>query len=239
MVRDYIQSHPNCTCRDIKLVTKIKIERLYSGLKEAYISANVPLSKSLKKRTKEQQRSDIINYIKNHPGYTVIDIRDSTKTNVPILFGTIMNAYRHAGVEFPKREITSGIRSPIVIERSLNYEKRIIKLLAKFGEVQPKVRTRLGIADCVFKKDDKSFVVEIKDFRARNNITMSQIKQLVRYMKALSCNHGLLVCPKESFPKQKNSRNIYIETLIIKILSEEDLRGRSINHLLEDEYNLV
>lgn len=49
-------------------------------------------------------------------------------------------------------------------------------------------------------------------------------------MKALNYKKGLIVCPKESFPKRKNSRNIYIESMIILIVSEEDLRGCSISH---------
>jgi hypothetical protein len=54
----------------------------------------------------------------------------------------------------------------------------------------------------------------------------------MRYMVELKVSHGLLICPKESFPKRKNGRNIYKGGLSIRILSEEDLRGHGINHLL-------
>ena len=68
-----------------------------------------------------------------------------------------------------------------------------------------------GRVDCIFTYNKKIFVVEIKDFRSNHNITMSEIKQLIRYMKSLKINDGLLICPKESFPKRKNSRNLYID----------------------------
>lgn len=61
---------------------------------------------------------------------------------------------------------------------------------------------------------------------------MHEIKQLLRYMISLKIKDGILICPKESFPKRKNSRNIYIDGLRIKILSEEDIRGRSIKEIL-------
>ena len=60
---------------------------------------------------------------------------------------------------------------------------------------------------------------------------MVELKQLMKYMKSLGCQRGIIVCPKESFPKRKNSRNVYKDNLTIQILSEEDLRGRSINLL--------
>ena len=57
---------------------------------------------------------------------------------------------------------------------------------------------------------------------------MTYIKQLMKYMKSIDCKNGILVCDKKRFPKRKNERYIYKEDLFIQILSEEDLRGRSI-----------
>ncbi len=231
VVKQYIQDNPNCTYKDIKTDTKIKIERVYNNMKEAYKDANVRLSKNLTKRNKKEQKKEVIDFIKNHPGCTVIEIRNNTKVNVPRTFGTIMNAYKEAGVKYPKKEVTSGVMDPFVIERCNKFEKMILKLLGGLGKVEPKIRTSAGIVDCLFKHNNRAFVVEIKDFRGKNNITMFEIKQLVRYMKALNYKEGLLICPKQSFPKRKTGRNIYIDNLRIRILSEEDLRGCSINHL--------
>ena len=74
---------------------------------------------------------------------------------IPRVFGTIKNAYRLAGVKYPKREIKDGIRNPLVLKRSRNFERRIIKLLSKLGKVYPKIKTSKGSLDCLFEFDNK------------------------------------------------------------------------------------
>lgn len=231
IVRKYIRNNPNCTYRNIRKGTKIKIERIYKNMREAYKDAKVNLSKNLTKRNKKEQKRDAINFIQNNPFCSVTEIQNKAKVNVERIFGNIINAYKSAGIEYPKRETKDGVMNPSVIKRCNEFEKRIIKLLESLGKVNPKIRIPSGIVDCLFEYKNKTFVVEIKDFRGKNNITMFELKQLVRYMKDLNCKKGLLICPKESFPKRKNSRNIYIGRLNIKIMSEEDLRGRRISQL--------
>lgn len=232
IVRNYIRNNPNCTTKNVSRDTKIKIERVYKNFKEAYKAARVRLPKSLTKRNLKQQRRDVIRFIKKHPGCTVTEIQKNTGVGVPHAFGSILDAYRMARVEYPEKKVTSGVMNPLVVKRYGEFEKKIVGLLEDFGEVRPKIRTSGGIIDCLFFYGGQIFVVEIKDFRGKNNITMFELKQLIRYMKSLNLNKGLLICPKESFPKRKNSRNIYIENLNLRILSEEDLWGCSINHLL-------
>lgn len=228
IVKQYIRNNLNCTYRDIRRDTKIKVERVYKNMKEAYKDANVKVSKNLIKRSIKKQKRDVVNFIKNNPVCTVTEIKNKTKVNVHRVLGSIVNAYEAAGVKYPEKEVTSGVMNPFVVERCNKFEKRIFELLRELGEIKPKVRTTVGIADCLFKYNNDVFVVEIKDFRGKNNITMFEIKQLVKYMKALNYKRGLLICPKESFPKRKNSRNVYIDNAVINILSEEDLGGRSI-----------
>lgn len=232
MLREYIRGHPQCTSRDIKRDTKIKIERVYNGLKSAYEDANIQLPPHLMRRNIKQQKEEVITFIRNNPEVTIPQIRDKLNVNIVRVFGSIRNAYKEAGITYPNREINFGVCDPQVMRRCLTYEKEVISILKGLGTVKPKVRTFNGIIDCLFECKNRCFVVEIKDFRARNNITMSQIKQLITYMKELNFKDGLLICPKSSFPKRKNSRNLFIGSLRINILSEEDLRGRSINQFL-------
>ena len=231
IVRQYIQNNPGCTYLDIRNNTKLKVERYYKNMKHAYKDAKVALSKNLTQRSKKEQEEEIIKFIKNNPDCSITQIHNSTHVNVIRVFGGIINAYKAANMKYPEKEVTSGVRDPLVVKRCHEFEKKIIKLLSKFGEVRPQVRIKKGIIDCLFKFNNETFVVEIKDFRGKSNITMSEIKQLIRYMKSLNKNKGLLICPKESFPKRKNNRKLYIENLVIQILSEEDLRGRSIKDI--------
>ncbi len=223
IVRRYIKNNPNCTYLDIKRNTKIKIERIYKNMPEAYKDAGIKLSKNLTKRNKDNQKRDVINFIKNNPNCSVIEIHKGTRVNIVRVFGTVMNAYKAADVLYPERQITSGVRNPLVVKKSNKFERKIINLLRGLGEVIPKVKTKEGIADCIFKFNNRNFVVEVKDYRGKNNITMYEIKQLIRYMKALNCNDGLLICPKESFPKRKNTRHICVGAQNMNILSKAEI----------------
>lgn len=229
IIRQYIKNNPSCTYRDIKKNTKIKVERIYTNMADAYKDGNVKLSKNLTKRNKEQQKRDVVDFIKNNPLCSVTEIQNSTKVNIIRIFGSIINAYTAAGIPYPLKAVTSGVMDPSVIKRCNKFEKTIFCLLENLGKVKTKVRISGGIIDCIFTCKNKDYVVEIKDFRGKNNITMSEIKQLIRYMRSLKQNEGLIICPKKSFPKRKNSRNIYIDNLHIQIISQEDLWGHSIN----------
>ena len=223
MVEEYIRLHPECTYRDIRKATKIKIERVFGNMRQAYTSAGIPFSNNLTKRDNERQKQDVVEYVKNHRGCTVTEIQKNTGVCIPRVFGSILTAYRDAGVSYPTKEITSGVRNPVVVRRCRDYELQAIQTLKLLGKVLRHVRTRAGVVDCILVTKDDEFVVEVKDFRSRNNITMSQIKQLLRYLSALNINTGLLVCPKESFPVRKNSRDILLNGKNIKILSLDDI----------------
>jgi hypothetical protein len=167
IVKNYIKNNPNCTYKDIKRDTKIKIERVYKNMKEAYKDAHIKSSKNLTKRNLKKQKRDVIKFIKNNPGCTITKIQNKTKVNVIRTFGSILNAYESAEVIYPKKEITSGVMNPDVVKRCNKFEKRIIKLLGNLGEIKPKIRTSAGIVDCLFKYNNETFVVEIKDFRGK------------------------------------------------------------------------
>lgn len=225
IIREYIQQHPDCTYREIRKNTNLRVERIYNNLKEAYYDAGMPLSKNLKKRSKKQQKEDILQFIISHPGCSITDIQSSTRVNVMRFFKTIKNAYKDAGVEYYKKEPSEGVRSPEVINRSRNFEKLMLKRLEAFGTVISNVKTKTGKIDGLFKIGQKFYVIEIKDFRGRNNMTQSQIKQVKRYMKECSISDGILICPKESFPKRKNNRINISESGRIVIISDEELNS--------------
>tara|TARA_Y100000034_G_scaffold121849_1_gene166582 strand:- start:668 stop:1399 length:732 start_codon:yes stop_codon:yes gene_type:complete len=224
ILRNYIRSNPSCSYRDIRKDTKVKVERIYSSMKEAYRDAGIKEPRTLIRYSRNKRRKMIIDYIRENPKTSINDIRSNLNLNPLIVFSSIRGAFEAADVEYPKREITSGVMDFRVLKRCKDYESKVIKMLEKFGRVIPKVRLMNGkIIDCILEKNNKKYVVEIKNYKGRNNITMSDIKQLVNYMRFLNLKKGLIICPKESFPKIKNSRNIYIDNLSIRILSEEDL----------------
>ncbi|MBT4445852.1 hypothetical protein HOA92_04275 [archaeon] len=225
IIRDFIVKNPTCTYLDIKNNTKIKVERIYQNMPAAFLDAGVALPIRYYKRNKDNQKEEVISFLKRNPGATVIEIQEVTGVNIPREFGSIKDVYKLAGVRYPEREVTSGVMNPDVCKRSILFEKFVVDEFSKYGEVFPKVRCNKGITDAIFVKDNIKYVVEVKDFRGRNNITKSQIKQILRYMKDLDIREGFIVCPEESFPKRNNSRNLFIGDFKIRIISPKEICG--------------
>lgn len=223
IIRAYIKKNPSCTYRDIRRDTKIKVERVYSSMIAAYEDAEVPLPNNLKKLNFEDQRNKVICYIRSNPDCTVTDIRDKLSINVSRVFGKIEHAFKLANVTYMKKLSTSGVQNTEVLRRCKLFEENIIKRLRFIGDVQAQVRIHKMIIDCILTYKNVKYVVEIKDFQSRNNITKSQIKQLLIYMDLTGISRGILICPKNSFPKRKNGRNLYIEGKNIKIVSIEEI----------------
>jgi hypothetical protein len=230
--RGFIRKNPRCTYMDIKRATKMKIERIYQNMKEAYTDAQVPFSPSLIERNKEEQKQDIIEFVRKNPNCTVSDIHREVGVNVIRLFGSIKRAFREAKIAYPMREMNRGVANPEIAARSRKFEREILSLFARLGRVTPHLKAPSGIIDFMFEQGNEKYIVEVKGFRGCKNITISQLKQLAKYMKELNCRKGILVCPKESFPKRKHGRNVYIDGLEIRIISEEDVRGRSIKEAI-------
>lgn len=230
LVRECIRQNPTCTYMDIKRATKIKIERIYRNMADAFLDAGVPLPDYLKKRSLFAQKQAVASFIRKNPCCSVTDIVRSVGVNVSRVFSGIMEAYAFAGCDYPERQ-QSGVVHVKIAKRCRSFEMEMIDLLKFCGIVKPKVKCSAGIVDCVLECGTISIVVEIKDFRARNNITMSQLRQLAGYMHAMRSEYGLLICPKSALPKRKNGRNVYIGNLNLLVITAEELRGRSINLL--------
>ena len=227
IIKDYIKNNPNCTYLDIKRDTKIKVERFYRSMKDAYTDAGITLTKNLTRRGIEKQKQEVLDFIKNNTQCTVTQIGSELNINVFRLFGSIESAYKLAGIEYPLRTGRNDITNLKILRRSKQFENKVFKLLANFGEVYKKIRIKSGIIDCLFKYNNKVFVVEIKDYR-HHHITMSEVKQVIKYMRTLGNNHGMIICPRSSLQKYKNTPNMNIENFIIQLVPYEDLRGRSL-----------
>lgn len=223
-VENYVRQHPSCTDRDIRRDLKMKAENTHGSMRKAYAAAGILFSKHLRKRSPAQQRQEAIDFIRCHPGCTVTEIRDNVRVCIPRVFGSIAAAYRLAGIKYTPKTIDHGVRSLFVVTRSHSYEREVLRTLGQYGTIISHVRCTAGIADAVFIRDGQQVVIEVKDFRARNNITMSQIKQLDAYMNTLQIRRGLLICPEESFPVKKNTRDITLGKNYIKIVSLDEVK---------------
>ncbi len=333
---EYIRKNPNATYRKIRKDTKIKLERVFpKGIKKAFLEANVPFPKHLLKRTKEEIKKQIIQYIKKNNQATTLDIRRDLKAEIPRTFGTILNAYKKAGVKYPRKYYTKILRNkqdrikevinyikknPLASIEDINkdlklnvnklfnnmqeiykkagikyinghfkrtlkkqniiinyikenpsatqweinkkcnthvqeifkggikeayklagikypkerrkiygaakkeikhnakkFEDNIIKILKEFGKVKRYIKTKRGIADAIFYKNNQKFIIEIKNFISKP-ISLSEIKQLNKYLIDLNHNQGILIT---NLPSRK--KKIYIGKNKILILTIDEV----------------
>ncbi len=103
-VRKFLKDHPNATSRDIKKSLHIKINKVYlSGMKEAFEDAGIKPPRNFKRKTKEENKKIIIEYIKKYPGVGAQTITQVLKVNPSNHFKTMKQAYDVAGIDYPRK----------------------------------------------------------------------------------------------------------------------------------------
>lgn len=141
LILDYLKNHKNATSREIKLNTKLKLYRYFSGgIKEAYKIANLDLPKHLRKRTKYESQKLVIACIKNNPKTAnTINIKRDLNISIPKSFGRLKYAYQAANVNYPFKEIEHykydkiKKRQDIINFVNGNPNSRYMELQEKFG----------------------------------------------------------------------------------------------------------
>lgn len=82
------------------------------------------------------------------------------------------------------------------------------------------MKTKRGFADVVLERKGKKVIIEIKDYKAKD-ISVSQIKQLNKYLEDCSCDLGILIChnkpKKDKFLIDKNKILVLEDSELNKI----------------------
>lgn len=88
------------------------------------------------------------------------------------------------------------------------------------------VRTKRGFADIILERKGKKVAIEVKNYRI-HEISISQVKQLNKYLEDIGINLGFLVClkkpKKDSFLIGKNKIIILTDLELFKIPKLIDL----------------
>ncbi|MBT3397572.1 hypothetical protein HOA55_03725 [archaeon] len=104
-VRRFIKANPKTTAREIKKRLGIKVEKAYlEGMREAFENANIKSLRNFKRKTRDERRKIIIDFIKKHPKTGGHTISKKTKINVCNAFKNIQEAYKFAGVKYPRKK---------------------------------------------------------------------------------------------------------------------------------------
>lgn len=203
-----------------EITSKIRTQpyNFFKDIGEIYREAGVkPIMRSEKRRLKKRQK--IINFIKQNPLATQREINKSCKTHVQESFDNgIFEAYKKAGVKFPfERLKLYGVGLKEIRDRAKVFEEEIAIKLSGYGKVNRLARTKRGFPDIIFERKGKKVVIEIKDYQNKE-ISISQIKQLNKYLEDCKCVLGILICRK----KPKKDKFLIGKNKII-VLGEEEL----------------
>ncbi len=222
LIKEYINLYPHATYREIRRDTKIKIERIFKNMCEAYNYAGVDLPLRYFKRNREKQKEDVIKYIQENPRATVLDLYNNVGVGINRVFGSIEEAYRLADVPYPEFLRLNTI-TPELCRRAKNFEALVYSELAKICKIEKQVSKEKKRVDAIIKLNNEEIIVEIKDF-LKNKIGSAEIRQLGRYMELFQIKKGIIITRKCALPSP-SQRNIYKKDQFIKVISLEELRG--------------
>ncbi|MEK6889044.1 MAG: hypothetical protein AABW80_02955 [Nanoarchaeota archaeon] len=175
---------------------------LFKNVKEIYELAGIPYLNGWHKR-KLNKRIEIVNYIRKNPFATQREINNSCKTHVQLVFDDgIFEAYEKSGTTFPyqRLKLHGAVLKEIKNEARL-FEEKIAKVLSGYGAVSRLVRTKRGFADIILERKNNKVAIELKNYKS-HEISISQIKQLNKYLEDIGSNLGFLICLKK--PKKDN-----------------------------------
>lgn len=182
-----------------ELIQKVRANpyRYFKGMGELYRKAGIKKISGHEKR-RARKRQEVIEFIKNNPLTTQREINKACKTHVQLIFGRgIFEAYEKASIIFPyKRLKLYGTTLKNIKQRAKTFEDNIAVKLSGYGKVNRLVKTKRGFADIILERKDKKIIIEVKDYQAKE-ISISQIKQLNKYLEDCNCNLGFLICYKK------------------------------------------
>lgn len=220
-VAAFLKETPEATFEDIKLQTGINPYKIFDSLKDAYKFIGIKEVNRHEKRKIRKQKI-IIDFIKNNPLATQREINLNCKTKVQELFDKgIFEAYKKAGINFPfERLKLHGTALKDIRERAEGFEGEIAGKLTCYGNVNRLIKTKRGVADIILERKDKKAIIEVKDY-LKKDISISQVRQLNKYLEDCGCNIGFLICHnppnKDRFLMGKNRIIILDEKSLSRI----------------------
>jgi len=204
-----VKKNPLISISEITKITKTEPYHFFKNMYEIYREAGITLV-SGRKKWKLKKQQEIINYIKQNPVATQREINKACKTHVQETFSRgIFEAYEKAGIKFPfERLKIYGIGIKDVRDNAKHFEEEIATKLSGYGKVNRLIKTKRGFADIIFERKKRKAIIEVKNYQ-KKDISISQIKQLNKYLEDCNCKLGFLICinkpKKDIFLIGKNS----------------------------------
>lgn len=218
-----LKENPLMSIDEIGKLSNTHPYSLFKNINEIYKMADLPFfSSGYKRRIKKQ--NIVIEFIKNNKLATQREINKKCKTKVQELFKRgIFEAYEKAEVEFPYFRINiHGSAIKKIRDEALLFEEDIARKLSCYGSVNRLIRTKRGVADIIMERKGKKVAIELKNYKS-HEISISQIKQVNKYLEDIDSKLGFLICikkpKKDIFLMEGNKIFVIEESEISKIPS--------------------
>ena len=104
VIIEFLKKNPNATYWQIRKEIKLHPERLFKSLEEAYRLAGIKPPRTFARKTKDERKRIIIEYIKKHPTAGGQHIQKDTKIIIKNAFSNTKEAFETAGIPYPREE---------------------------------------------------------------------------------------------------------------------------------------
>ncbi len=194
---ELIRKNPYLTVPELTIKSRAHPYRLFKSFDEIYKKAGVKKI-SEGEKIKNRKRKDVINFIRRNILATQREINKVCNTHVQTIFKKgIFEAYCEADIKYPFERLKFyGTALKKIKKRAKDFENKIAIILSGYGKVNQLVKTKRGIADIILERKNKKIIVEIKDYQNKD-ISISQVKQLNKYMEDCNTDIGLLICHRK------------------------------------------
>lgn len=117
----FIKANPSATDRIIRKEIKVHPDNYFKGgMAEIFNEAKVKPPRNFKRKTREENKKIIIEFIRKNPRVGGHTIRKETKINFTNFFKDIKDAYKEAGIKYKRRnnkfpeKYKNGIRKKVI-----------------------------------------------------------------------------------------------------------------------------
>jgi predicted HTH transcriptional regulator len=178
---EFIRKNPNATYKEIRKKTKIHPERIFKTIKVAFEEAGVIYPRNVKKKTKEEKRKIVIEYIQKNPQAGGHTIKKDTKINFQSVFKNTKEVFDAAGIEYPRKintllkKRTQEQREKLIVDLVKENPLISISEIAKKTKIQP-YHLFKNVRE-IYKK------AGIKEINNHDKRTIKKQKQIIRYIK--------------------------------------------------------
>ncbi|MEK6858396.1 MAG: hypothetical protein AABX53_00600 [Nanoarchaeota archaeon] len=192
-----LNANPHISIDELMRLCKVNVYHHFKNANQLYAEAGLKYEGKGVKRRLAKKRA-VIDYIKRNNLATQRDINGNCNTHVQLLFDNgIFDAYREAGISFPFERLNfHGTVLKNIKDEARLLEEEVARRLSSYGAVHRLVKTKRGFADIILERNNKKVAIEVKNYKS-HEISISQVKQLNKYLEDIHVTLGFLICLKK------------------------------------------